>query len=264
MLTLKRNATIAVVLIFFSYGLAFGQFNETIRTGRPGQAIGAFTTGQHIFQLQSGFNYFGSRNSGANYESDGWRNNTVVRYGLTELLELSGEFDYAREKSTDNGETQTLQGLDAFDIGMRYHILTGRGAAPNIGFQFRMRMPVLSKDYEIQNVAPRMLLVLSKSLPNRFFLITNWGVSWNGTNSTPTYNYVVNLSFPFTGHIGAFVENYGSLTSGKFNTNFDTGLAWLINSDLQLDFYGGYGNNHGLAEYFVSTGISIRTNRVPN
>lgn len=106
-----------------------------------------------------------------------------------------------------------------------------------------------------------MLLVLSKSLSSRLYLITNWGVSWNGNNDTPTYSYVANLSFPFNDHLGAFVENYGSLTGGTFTTKFDTGLAWLLHNDLQLDLYAGYSKNHGLTEYFVSTGISIRTNR---
>jgi len=30
---------------------------------------------------------------------------------------------------------------------------------------------------------------------------------------------------------------------------------------LQLDLYGGYGNNYGVSDYFISTGVSWRTRK---
>ncbi|MBL7862208.1 MAG: transporter [Cyclobacteriaceae bacterium] len=236
------------------------QFNETIRTGRPGQAIGAFTVGHTIFQVQSGFDYYKSTTS-ASIFSEGFLNNTVMRFGLTEPFEVSALVEYKTETITDNDVKTEASGLSALDLGMRYHIYTGKGLVPNVGFQIRTRLPVLSEDYKIKDLAPRFILVTSQKLSDKFTLITNWGAAWNGNDSAPRGTYVVNLSFPFNDSFGAFIETFGGLQKGTSTINFDTGLAWLINPDLQLDLYSGYGNNQGINDFFLSMGVSWRTSR---
>lgn len=236
------------------------QFNETIRTGRPGQAIGAFTVGHTIFQVQSGFDYYKSTTS-ATIFSEGFLNNTVMRFGLTEPFEVSALVEYKTETITDNDVKTEANGLSALDLGMRYHIYTGKGLVPNVGFQIRTRLPVLSEDYKIKDLAPRFILVTSQKLSDKFTFITNWGAAWNGNDSAPRGTYVVNLSFPFNDSFGAFIETFGGLQKGTSTINFDTGLAWLINPDLQLDLYSGYGNNQGINDFFLSLGVSWRTSR---
>ncbi len=242
---------------------ASAQFNETIRTGRPGQAIGAFTTGHKIFQVQSGVDYFSSKNTGLNLKTEGYLSNTVMRMGLTEPFELSALIEYRNETITDtetNEKTQ-LSGFSAIDFGMRYHIFSGKGLVPNIGFQIRMRLPILGEDYEIKDMAPRFIIVTSQRLSETFTLISNIGASWNGIDGSPTGTYVFNLSFPFNDKFGAFVESFGGLRQGVLTSNIDTGFAYLISNDFQLDVYGGYGNNLGVKDFFVSLGISVRTKR---
>jgi hypothetical protein len=234
------------------------QFNETIRADRPGQAISAFTAGQGIFQIQSGFDYFHSKSSSSTY-GHGILNNTVIRYGLTEPFEVSAMVEYKTEAITMNDSKTNANGLSALDLGMRYHIYTGIGLIPSIGFQLRARLPALGEDYKINDLAPRFILVTSQQLSEKLTLVTNWGASWNGNTSTPSGNYVFNLSFPFSNSLGAFVEMYGGLQQGDLSTNFDTGLAWLIKPDLQFDIYSGLGKNNGIQETFLSVGVSWRT-----
>ncbi len=74
----------------------YAQFNETIRTARPGQSIGAFTVGQGIFQIQSGLDYFTS--SGNGVSGSGQLSNTVMRFGLTTTFEISGLIEYKTEE----------------------------------------------------------------------------------------------------------------------------------------------------------------------
>lgn len=124
----KHRGFICFALLFSNPVLA--QFNETIRTGRPGQAIGAFTVGKGVLQVQSGFDVFGSQNSRTKLKSNGFLNNTVVRYGLTETFEVSTLVEYKTETNEQNDIRTNLQGLSAFDVGMRYHIFTGKGLIP--------------------------------------------------------------------------------------------------------------------------------------
>lgn len=238
-----------------------GQYNETIRSGRPGQSIGPFTVGKGILQIQSGIEYYGFENKNAGFSGNGYLHNTVVRYGILERLEVSGLVDYRNENFKANGSETNASGLSALDLGGRYELFEGEGAIPTIGFQMRVRLPVLSEDYQIDHIAPRFLFVTGQKLSDTFTLTTNWGGSWNGVNSVGTAVYVINLSFPITGQLGGFVENYGDLTDGDFDSRFDAGLAYLSNNDLQWDILGGLGKNDGVSDYFVSVGVSWRTKR---
>ncbi len=250
-----------ICLLIASAQYSYGQYGETIRSGRPGQSIGPFTVGKGIIQLQTGMDVFGFENKPLNIKGDGYLNNTVVRYGIAERFEVSALADYRSETIKSNGTETDLNGLAAFDLGGRYHVFSAKGAIPNIGFQLRFRLPVLSEDYKIDNVAPRFIIVTGQKLSETFALATNWGASWNGVNSTATKFYVINLSFPIVGKLGGFVENYGSSANGNFDTRFDAGLAYLVNDDLQLDLLGGPGNNDGIKDYFFSVGLSIRNKR---
>lgn len=255
-----------IFLSLFIYLLSFtvyGQYNETIRTGRPGQSIGPFTTGKGIFQIQSGMDYAGNADNNSTDQNSIFFNNTVLRYGVTETFEVSAMVNYIfNESITSGGEESTASGLQAMDVGIRYHIIDGDGKwLPNIGFQIRLRLPVLAEDYKIDHVAPRFNIVTSNPLGKGFTLVTNTGATWNGNTAAPRGFYIVNLSWPFSDKLGGFVENYGAFANGPTETFWDAGLGWLLNPDLQLDIFGGFGVNDGIKSYFTSVGISWRTKR---
>jgi hypothetical protein len=246
-------------LVFYLIGITslLAQFNETIRTGRPGQSIGAFTVGKGFFQIQSGVDYFSSENS--SYRSNGMLSNTVIRYGLTEPFEISALIEYKGEHVENGSVSQNDNGFSAVDLGMRYHIYTGKGLVPSVAFQIRWRIPRVGGDYEIDQWAPRFLVVTSQQLSNKLSFITNWGASWNGNNAIPQGNYTANLSYALTSNFGVFIENYGSLQQSDFDTFLDGGIAFLVSNNLQLDLYSGFGQNDGVKDFYTSVGVSWRT-----
>lgn len=256
-----KHAALVILLIALG-GMVQAQFYETINSSRPGQSIGAYTVGKGTFQIQSGIDHFGYTNEKIGTKDKGYLMNTGVRFGLTETFEVGAFFEYRNELVTSNNLSSERGGLSNFLIGLRHQISVGKGLVPSIGFQFRLRLPVLSEYYKIDNVAPSFVFVTSQKLSKSFTLITNLGGSWNGTDATPIGTYTINLSCAFTDRFGAMVESYGSFSHGVFETRMDTGVAWLVTNNLQLDLLGGFGRNGGLNDYFLSTGFSWRTHRV--
>lgn len=239
---------------------AYSQFNETIRTDRPGQSIVPFAVGQGVFQVQSGVDYFGSSNN-PTLKNTGFLSNTVIRYGLTEPFEINAQIEYKGENLKDGGVQTSLTGWSALDIGMRYNIYSGEGYKPSVGFNIRLRIPRVGGDYSIDQLAPRAILVTSQSLSDKFSLTTNWGGAWSGFDGIPKGLYTANIAYSATPKMSIFIENYGNIRRSDFNTYFDTGLGYLITSDLQLDLSGGYAKNEGVNEFFISGGISWRAKR---
>lgn len=246
--------TLLVVLWSFS---SHGQFTEVLRTGRPGFTIGSFTVGKGYGQIQSGIDVFGSTDA-SNERTRGILTNTVFRYGLGQTLEAGMLVEYRSETLDSSLSSSSRAGWSNIDIGLKKHVLVSRGPGPDIGLQVRFRIPNTSNDYPGDQVATKFMVVVGQQLSEKVRLIINGGGEWDPQGGPFKSMYTLNLQAPITASLGTFVEAAGSVKSGRSDITFQTGLAWLLSHNLQLDVYGSYGDNHGLRSFLVSTGVSWR------
>lgn len=239
--------------------LGFAQYNETIRTARPGQSFGPFSTGKNIFQIQSGFNFSSANQDVIANEFDGFNYLLSLRYGITETIEIRSAFQFNRDKFTNPGNENTLSGLSVWNVGIRANILNNAGTKkPSLAFQADARINAVSDDFKANDIAPRFQLLHSQPINDWLDLTTNWGLGWNGTDTRPRGFYTFALSFPLAGKWGGFVENYGEIVRGDYDTRFDAGISYLANNDLVFDASFGYGKNDGVKDHFIDFGISFR------
>jgi len=103
-----------------------------------------------------------------------------------------------------------------------------------------------------------MVFVANWRLPKSMSFASNWILSYSGDDPYPTGKYVFNFAFPIYRKLSGFVENYGQLSQKIFQTRFDGGFAYLVNNNVQLDMFAGYGSNQSVNDYFVSLGVSWR------
>lgn len=249
--------TLVICLLMGMITSVRAQYHDTIRTGRPGQSIGPYTVGSHVLQIQSGMEYDKTSNEGT---ARTLINNNVIRFGLANKWETSAVFDLRTDQYRDTGVPNfSLSGLSNVQVGLRYNIIDHpNGWIPSLGVQVRTRVPMHSSDYKIDRFAPVMALATGHSLDNGWGFNTNWIAAYDGNSTQPDYNYTLNLSFPITNRWSGYVENYGQMGS-DFDTYFDGGIAYLVNQNLQVDFYGGLSENDGAYSHFMSAGISWRT-----
>ncbi len=255
---MKYKYAVALFATFIAGYTAKAQFNETIRTGRPGQAIGPYSVGRSVFQTQTGFDVGGSNNNKNDATTTTLLPNTVFRFGITKHFELNTSLAYSNNKYNFSDSSYSTHGLSTATIGTRINLYEGKKAIPAVGLQIVFKLPVLAHDYNPKYLAPRILFIASQSLTNKLSYVINIGPEWNGNDAKPTGVYVANLTYSFAPKWGTFLENYGTFTNNHFENHWDTGLAWLVNNNLQLDAYGGAGSNYGTVDYFGSIGISWR------
>ncbi|MBX3721303.1 MAG: transporter [Turneriella sp.] len=234
------------------------QYHPSIRTGRPGQAIGPYTTGQGVLQFQQGVE-FARQNTGGG-KTSGVLSNNVVRYGILETFEISGVADYQFQSEETNLFSRDTQGISAVHAGVRSHISDQKGFLPTTGLQVRLKFPRVSAAFGSSQISPVLVFVTNWSLPKDLSFAINWIYSQNGNDAVPTGAYVINFGFPIWGDLRGFVENYGQRRGEMFETRFDGGFAYLWTNDLQLDIFAGAGKNGGTTDYFINTGVSWRLN----
>lgn len=250
--------TLALFALCVTGYTAHAQFNETIRTGRPGQAIGPYSVGRSVFQTQTGFDAGGSANNSSDANSHYILPNTVFRFGITKHFELNTSLSYSNNRYNLHDSSYSTNGLSTATVGTRINLYEGKNSIPAVGLQIVFKLPVLSHDYNPKYIAPRILFIAGQKLTDKVSYVINIGPEWNGNDAKPTGVYVANLTYSFSPKWGTFLENYGSFTNNHFENRWDTGLAWLVNENLQLDAYGGVGDNYGTTDYFGSVGISWR------
>lgn len=250
-----KNLLIITLLLYLPF-LSFGQFNETIRTGRPGQSIGAFTVGKNVLQFQQGVEYFSS--DGQNRTQKGFLTNNVVRFGILETVELSALVDYRSNQTRFDTSKIESQGLSNAHLGFRVHINEQKGWIPATGFQMRLKIPNVSNDFGSNQLATVMVFVANWTLPKEMSLATNWILDYNGNDANPTGKYVINFGFPIHKKLSGFIGNYGQVYQSTFQTRFEGGFAYLVNNNFAIDLAATYGDNQHSKDFSVSTGVSYR------
>lgn len=236
----------------------FAQYNPEIRSARPGQAVGPFTTGTNVFQIQTGITYSSTDNDNTGTTENSTEYAASLRYGLTEKFEIRSAFRVRGDQIQDaEGDTQQLGGVSFWNAGVRYNILNGSGYQPALGIQADMRLTWVDEDYKSEEIAPRLMIIYGQKLTDIFRLTTNLSVT-RQTADDWIGNYVLSLSFPLGGKWSGLVENYGSFAEDGFNPKWDAGIAYLVNNDFQLDATSGFGKNDGIQDWFVDIGISWR------
>jgi len=243
-----------VLLIMFSQ-IAFAQFSETIRSGRPRVTIGAYTVGKNVLQIQPGFNYNEQELINVS-RTNTWIFKSVFRYGILEKLEVSGVVSIRSDETLSVTGTENQFGINNTQIGLRYNIIERKGAVPAIGLQGRLLLKAQSIDYQRENLGATLVLATGNKIASWLSLNTNWGILWAGNGGVPRSLYAISTSFNLNKKWRATLGVFGSFNS--FSSNYNAGFSYLVNNNLQLDFSGGWQGQSGLVDFFIDFGLSWR------
>jgi len=252
--------------------VCFTKISPKIMSGRPGQSIGAGVVGPKVFQVQTGFD--NSRiKTPAETSQESFILNNVIRYGLTEHLEVSAvinqNWDTTRSRLPlqNNALSNTHNsGLSDFQLGFRSVVISeSHGIKPTLALQTRFRTKWVDQNFRQQSVAPVFILSMVHTLDSRFSLTHNFGFTTDETiqnNSSSIYFMTSSLSYSVNDRWGLFFEGYGNIKKDRGFYYFDAGGDYYINNNLKLDIAFGGGKNFGVRESFISLGFSWRTQHI--
>ena len=251
---MKTRIHILIFLLIISITNSFSQFSESISSDRPGQSNGPNTVGKMVLQLQTGMEFGG-------YKSDNFKTNyfslpAVIRFGITDKIELQTLWGYDNIK-VENSDF-SIKGISMAAFGLRFNIFEETEKAPAVGFEFIYKTRMISKDYKPDHPSTKFNIMASKGFSDLISVTTNLGADFDGDGGQPGGFYTLNLVLSVTDQLSVFFENYGNFNGDDFDTFFDFGGAYLLNENLQLDIYGGFGYNDDIFNYFVSGGVSYR------
>ncbi|MCB0495233.1 MAG: transporter [Cyclobacteriaceae bacterium] len=251
-----KRVYLGVLFILASFA-GKAQFNQTIRTARPGIAIGPFAVGKNIFQIQSGLQFGGYNSEPTNTHENFFAPIAIFRFGITEHIDINTAWEYKAESFEGGGTTSNINGLSLGTIGARINLFAGRNYIPAVGLQLILQPNILSEPYNPDHASYKIVFIAGEKLGEKFSILTNLSAGTNGNNSLLSWKYALSLDYKISNKWRTYIENYAGFSS-NYKGYWDTGLAYLVNNNLQFDLFGGFGTDGDRLDYFTNIGVSWR------
>jgi hypothetical protein len=260
-------------VIIFSTGLCLAnplaaQAEEPISTDRPDFVESSDVVGAGRVQIETGFSR--ERNDADGIRSRTRSTPTLVRLGVSENLELRVETDgYMRSKTRDQatGLTQNDRGFADASLGVKWHMRDGDEASGTPGMALLAHLDVDSgsRPFRGQGVRPSLRFVAEWELPNDFSVGVMPGIYADRREDGKRFAggiFAVTVGKALTSSLRGFVEIAGQQLTSRRNggsvVTFDTGVTYLVNNSMQLDFSISRGLNSTSPDFQWGVGFSYR------
>lgn len=253
--------------IYLSGSLAAGAA-EPISTDRPDFVESSDVVGAGHIQIETGFS--SERNNADGIRSRTRSTPTLVRLGVSENLELRIETDghiRSQERDQASGLTQRERGFADASLGLKWHVRDGDEASgtPGIAWLAHLDLDSGSRPFRGQGVRPSLRAVAEWDLPNDFSVGVMPGVVVDRRADGKRYAagiLAVTLGKAWTPSWRTFVEVAGQQLASRRNggsvVTFDTGVTYLVNDAMQLDFAVSRGLNSTSPDWQWGAGVSFR------
>lgn len=240
--------------------------DDYINPDRPGIADGSTTVGPQRFQIETGVQVE-FRDDGAEHDRTTFIP-TLLRYGIGKRWELRLEgnnYSSFTQHDPDNGTTHA-SGFAPTSIGLKYNFIDASGTTrPSVGAIMRIFPPSGSGNFRTRVTTGDFRFVADWALSNEWSLNPNLGVGVYEDGANRIYHtglLAMTLNFNPSKILNFFLDTgmqSQEEKNGKASVIVDTGAAYIIGRDIQLDFSIGTGAAGATPPHpFVSAGFSKR------
>lgn len=239
-----------------------------INADRPGIADGSTVIGTRRFQIELGYQN--------EYRKDGTDTNRLqfapllLRFGIDSHLEFRVESNFvtfSRQTSVPNGTTKT-DGFSPASFGVKWQFQEQKetGKKASLGTIVRVYPASGSSDFKQNHTTGDIRLAADWDFTPNLSLNPNLGIGFYEDGNGETYTagtLAMTLNYWNRAHkINPFLD-FGLIApeerNGHSSLIFDTGIAFILGPNVQLDFSVGTGSLGRTSPHpFISTGLSIR------
>lgn len=230
---------------------------QELITDRPDQSESAVTVLPGSIQIETGFAFEKLTESNIKVESYTIAG-TLLRYGIVDDIELRLGTAYLITNAQSS-----VDGLGDFLLGTKINFLKENKQVVDFGILAHALLPIGSAAFNPTEVEPEIIAALSKSLNDDLSASLNFGGSWSSIFDETFLIYSAALGQAINARTSVFIEVYGNVFS-SFSPihNFNGGITYLLSENLQLDLSGGKGISGIDSYWFISSGLSVRFNKI--
>jgi len=284
---MKSVSFLLTILALSSCFIASGQYTETINNNRPGGSQGAFSVGTNVLQFETGFGIGQEDHVLLKTQTDAFSLDYSARFGFwKEELEviLTGEFQSNSITDTRSGASNVYdqRNFRSNTLGIKYLVydpyikreLNGpnlKSWKANNRFSWDELIPAISiyagANFDSANnaftpedpftISPKVSIQTQNNFKSGFVLVTNI-IADRFTTQTPTYGYIVTLTYCISDWFSLFAEKQGFDSDFYADNIVRFGAAALITKDWQVDASLLYSLKDTPSRTYGRIGVSYR------
>ena len=233
---------------------------QNIITDRPDQTESSSVINCGVIQVESGILISEDNNLNHLYAPS-----TLFRIGILKNLELRLLSQYEYQTDSDF----LSKGFNDIELGVKIQLLNNDSKAIEIAFLSHLIVPSGSINMSDHQFGIINKLCISHRSKNKLSFAYNLGYdffhnsdTWDNSTNQFTYSFV--SAFEVNNKVNIYIEPYGEIIVKKTTINQDqavisninTGLTYLVNKNLQLDYSFGTGLDN--QSNFMTIGCSIK------
>lgn len=265
---MKRLSIVFILCIFGLPLLAQEDDNSTssIATDRPTQTTSPYVITPKLFQIETGFYQQQTNLTGANFANSVDAkfqnivyNSLLLRYGITDKLELRLNQEFGRSREVIDGiiTDKSDVAFGPTTIGVKYQVLEEEGLRPAVALNGHVGGQFLSSG---SGATGDLRVNFQNNISDKFNVSYNVGIILL-ENSTNVGLWTLNLGFSVSPKLTVFLEGYGFSDNASSQQSMDFGLLYLVSPNFQIDFFGGFGMSEFAPDSLFGFGLSTNISR---
>lgn len=235
-----------------------------IATDRPDFVESSAVVGKGRLQVETSLAIDRTRREGV--RETVWATPTLVRFGISENLELRVESDgpvRERSRADGAGASMTERGYADASLGLKWHALDAEGNRPAMALLLHADLSSGSAAFRESGTRPSARLVAEWELPHDMSLGVMPGVAYEKANGGTTYGILgVVVGKAWNERLRSFVEvsspHLARRAHGGTEASLTLGSAYLIKQNLQVDAAVSRGLNRRTSDLSLTFGLSFK------
>jgi hypothetical protein len=185
-----------------------------------------------------------------------------VRLGLLHNVEAGLFLDpYVRATEQPRvGAKTRVRGVGDTTLRLKYNFWGNDGGETAFGLIADVKLPTAARGLGNDKVEGALTLPIAVKLGAGWEMgaMTTLATAYDGSRYRPVWANTVTVAHDLFEHVGAFWEITSQAGDGPHVCTFDTGIAWQINRDLQLDGGANIGVSRSAPDVTWFAGVSRR------
>jgi hypothetical protein len=251
----------ALFFLLFVSAASFAQRKPMV-TDRPDQTDSPVTIPIGYVQIESGLLYSNQKFENLNPSVEIFDISflgTLVRYGITENIELRFGGEYLFQSTKINDVVSEKKGLSALVAGAKLQLISSEKSFLDAALICDIALPFGSSDFKPEKLEPKAALSVSHPLVGPLKIGYNFGTQYRSNISKYENFYSVSLGWEVSDIYGVFLENYGKFMKSATPAFFlDAGVTYLHSFNIQVDLYFGKEITPSTNAWFIGAGFAIR------
>ncbi len=240
-----KNKLIIALLSFF----ILENLTAQIITDRPDQTESSSTVGNGNLQIESGI-LIGFEGEAQTSNRQILAPTNLFRFGISKSIEIRLLSQYEIRKN----DNLNVDGISDLEIGTKIQIFKNAKSSTEIAFLSHLIVPTGSAELSNDKFGTINKLSISHELFENIAIGYNLGYD-NFGQGKGDFTYSLAVGFGINDKVGIYIEPFGEIVEFEdYISNFDAGVTYLANENMQFDFSFGTGLNNKMN--YVSIGFS--------